>query len=84
MVAKNTMRKGKSFFKCGSILQDLSAEKDGNVGRSDFGFLEGIPENRRGVQTGHQPTRYFCVVQFDHSAHRTLNALGLAQVQDQA
>ena len=23
-------------------------------------------------------------VQFDHSAHRTLNALGLAQVQDQS
>ena len=50
----------------------------------DFGFLEGIPENRREVQTGHPLTRHICAIKFDHSAHRTLNALGLAQVKDQA
>ena len=49
----------------------------------DFGFLEGIP-NRREVWTRHPLTRHICAVQFDHSAHRTLNALSLAQVQDQA
>ena len=42
----------------------------------DFGFREGIPENRRGVWTRHPLTRHICAVQFDHSAHRTLSVLG--------
>ena len=44
------------------------------INGGDFGFLEGIPENRLGVQTGHPLTRHICVVQFVHSAHRTIDA----------
>ena len=29
----------------------------------DFGFLEGIPESRREVKTGHPLTRHICAVQ---------------------
>ena len=46
------------------------------INGGDFGFLEGIPESRREVWTGHPLTRLICAVQFDHSAHRTHNALG--------
>ena len=47
----------------------------------DFGFLEGIPENRREVKTGHPLTRHNCAVQVDHSGHRTINALGSRQAR---
>ena len=36
----------------------------------------------RHVWTGNPLTRHICAVRFDHSAHRTLDALGLAQVQE--
>ena len=32
----------------------------------DFGFLEGIPENRRSVKTGHQLKIHICAEQFVH------------------
>ena len=46
------------------------------INGGDFGILEGIPENWREVQTRHPLTRHIYAVQFDHSAHRTVNALG--------
>ena len=33
----------------------------------DFGFLERIPENQRGAQTGHPLTMHICAVQFVHT-----------------
>ena len=50
------------------------------INGGDFGFLEGIPENRREVWQGHPLTGHICAVQFDHSAHRTLNALSRPSV----
>ena len=49
------------------------------INGGDFGFLEGIPENRQGCRQD-PLTKHMCAVQFDHSAHRTLNALGLASI----
>ena len=49
-------------------------------------FLEGTPQNRRREEVDRTPTRKYTSVQYSlfTSAERTLNALGLAQVQDQA
>ena len=38
----------------------------------------------KNLLTRHPLTRHVCAIQFDHNAHRTLNALGLGQIQDQA
>ena len=49
-----------------------------------FGFLEVFSRKSTGGvnRTRHTLTRNICAAQFDHGSHRTLNALGLAQVQD--
>ena len=42
----------------------------------DFGFLERIPENRRGVNTGHPLTIHICAVQSVHKCGTAHHALG--------
>ena len=55
-----------------------------DVNGDDSGFPDGTPDNRREVYRGYTLIIHICALQFDHSVHRTLNVLGLSEVQDQA